>query len=245
MSAIRITVIETKGSTPREVGASMLVTADRQEGTIGGGELEWRATSLARARLHEHVDEVVAFPLGPELAQCCGGFVRLRLERTSDTGLEAAPLLAPVWLFGAGHVGQALVAILRTLPAQEIVWIDERPQTLPTAKDGLTPVPATQPEALVAKAPAGALLLVMTHSHPRDLAIVTKALEREDLGFLGLIGSRTKRARFAQRLRQFGHDDTSLARLTCPIGLPAVKGKHPAAIAVAVTAQLLEQTAHG
>ncbi len=248
MSGILVTVVETEGSTPRAVGAAMLVTATGQDGTIGGGELEWRACRLARdrlARLDERVDERMAFPLGPDLGQCCGGFVRLRFESVDRAALPPAPLLAPVWLFGAGHVGRAVAAVLRTLPAQEIVWVDERPQSLPAAVPGLATVPATAPEALIAKAPAGALVLVMTHSHARDLAIVAAALARTDLGHVGLIGSATKRARFERRLRQMGYTADALARLICPIGLPQVRGKEPAAIAVGVVAQLLERRADG
>jgi xanthine dehydrogenase accessory factor len=222
----------------------MLVTAKGLDGTIGGGELEWRAIALARARLGRQVDEVVSLPLGPELGQCCGGLVRLRL-RTAEALPPSRALLAPVWLFGAGHVGRAVVDVLRTLPGQEVVWIDERADALPPGGARTTCVPAAAPEALVAKAPAGAHLLVMTHSHPRDLAIVAAALARDDLGSVGLIGSATKRARFEHRLRGLGLDATALARLTCPIGLPQVHGKHPAVIAVAVVAQLLERSSHG
>ncbi|MFW5832473.1 MAG: xanthine dehydrogenase accessory protein XdhC [Pseudomonadota bacterium] len=244
MSGILVTVVETKGSTPREVGASMLVTATGQEGTIGGGELEWRATALARARLGREVDELVSLPLGPELGQCCGGLVRLRLQ-TAEALPAPRALLAPVWLFGAGHVGRAVAHVLRTLPGQEIVWIDERAAALPASDARTTCIPAAIPEALVSKAPAGAHILVMTHSHPRDLAIVAAALGRNDLGLVGLIGSATKRARFERRLRGVGLGDAALARLSCPIGLPTVRGKHPSVVAIAVVAQLLETRTHG
>ncbi len=244
MTAVLVTVIETRGSAPREAGAAMLVTAEGQEGSIGGGALEWRASRLARERLGSTVDEEITFPLGPDLGQCCGGFVRLRLQSV-ETAPAPPPLLPPVWLFGAGHVGRAVVAVLRQLPGQEIVWIDERPDALPPSGAGATTVPAAVPEALVAKAPAGASVVVMTHSHARDLAVVAAALARDDLGFVGLIGSATKRARFEARLRQLGHDDAKLDRLVCPLGLPQVRGKHPAVIAVALAAQLLERADHG
>ncbi|MEO1090618.1 MAG: xanthine dehydrogenase accessory protein XdhC [Pseudomonadota bacterium] len=290
--AVLVTVIESKGSVPRGVGTKMLVTASGQQGSIGGGELEWRTVAAARRLVGAHGGDTLAFPLGPELGQCCGGFARVALtplhpvaathevgralgegartfvQNPTDGRIEALtdrsdastivqradgalieavpPPMAPVWLFGAGHVGRALVDVLARLPEQMVVWIDERPEVWPTdLPEAIRPLPAAVPEAVVAHAPAGADVLVMTHSHARDLAVVAAALDRDDLGFVGLIGSRTKRARFERRLLSLGHDDAGLARLTCPIGLPSIRGKAPEIIAIAVAAQLLERRADG
>lgn len=144
-----------------------------------------------------------------------------------------------VFLFGAGHVGKAIVRALAPLPFR-ISWIDSRsdafPPDLPPQVDKII---AASPPGEVAGAPAGTLYLVMTHSHPLDLEICAQVLRRDDFDFLGLIGSETKRARFASRLRAVGIVPHMLGRLTCPIGIPGIGSKEPAAIAAAVAAQLL------
>jgi xanthine dehydrogenase accessory factor len=144
-----------------------------------------------------------------------------------------------VLLFGAGHVGKAIVHALAPLPFR-IAWIDSRGDAFPLDLPPLVSrVVAASPSGEVASAPTGALYLVMTHSHPLDLEICARVLERDDFAFLGLIGSETKRARFASRLRAIGIPPHRLSRLTCPIGIPGVGSKLPAAIAAAVAAQLL------
>jgi len=144
-----------------------------------------------------------------------------------------------VFLFGAGHVGQAIVRALAPLPFR-ITWIDSRsnafPQDLPPQVGKIV---SASPPSEVPEAPPGTLYLVMTHSHPLDLEICAQVLRRDDFGLLGLIGSETKRARFASRLRSIGVPPHKLGRLTCPIGIPGIGSKEPAAIAAAVAAQLL------
>jgi xanthine dehydrogenase accessory factor len=143
-------------------------------------------------------------------------------------------------IYGAGHVGRALIRVLEGLPFA-VTWADidagRFPKTAPTQAARRI---AADPAALAAEAPPRAIHIVMTHSHPLDLAICHAVLVRGDFRFLGLIGSQTKRTRFLKRLRELGVPQDRLARLICPIGLPGVKGKQPAVIAVAVAAQLLE-----
>ena len=147
----------------------------------------------------------------------------------------------PVWLFGAGHVGRALMLALAPLPF-EVTWIDERADAFPTAMPAnVHRLPSADPAGEVAGAPAGALIVVMTHSHARDLAVVHAALAAGRFGFVGLIGSASKRARFARRLRESGVPEARIAKLVCPIGVPAIGSKHPAAIAAGVAVQLLER----
>jgi xanthine dehydrogenase accessory factor len=173
------------------------------------------------------------FPLGPELGQCCGGAVTLLFELV-------APPPWTVALFGAGHVGKALVRLLGDLSCR-VLWIDERADEFPTGVPARVHVTVSDvPEAEVAGLPPGADVLVMTHSHALDQRIVEAALSRSDLRLVGLIGSQTKRARFLSRLEHRGFGPEARARLTCPIGLPGVGGKRPAEIAVAVAAQLLQ-----
>ena len=144
-----------------------------------------------------------------------------------------------VLLFGAGHVGKAIVRAFAPLPFR-ITWIDSRsdafPQDLPPQVGKIV---SASPPGEVPGAPPGTLYLVMTHSHPLDLEICAQVLRRGDFGFLGLIGSETKRARFASRLRAIGIPPHTLSRLNCPIGVPGIGSKEPAVIATAVAAQLL------
>lgn len=241
MSAILVTVVATRGSTPREPGAAMRVDARRVEGTIGGGALEWRAIVEAKAMLAAgEIRRELDLPLGPELGQCCGGRVRLRLEATDQPFAPPLPADAlDLVLFGAGHVGRALVRVLEVHPCR-IRWIDPRAELLPEVPSAnVTPIPSALPVHEVARGPQRAAWLVMTHSHELDLDLCEAILRRGDARFVGLIGSATKRARFETRLVARGLTPDTLRRLTCPIGLPGIAGKHPGTIAIATAAQLL------
>ncbi|MBL9059740.1 MAG: xanthine dehydrogenase accessory protein XdhC [Mangrovicoccus sp.] len=148
----------------------------------------------------------------------------------------------PVWIWGAGHVGRALVAVLAPLPDLAITWVDTAPDRFPgTVPESVTAVPAADPLRLVPHAPENAEHLILTFSHSLDLDLCHGLLVR---GFrsCGLIGSATKWARFRSRLAGLGHDPAAIARITCPIGDPAL-GKHPQAIAVGVAAALLSSRA--
>ncbi len=238
--AVLVTVLQVAGSTPREAGAKMLVTADAAGGSIGGGHLELEMVTqarelLARAAAGEDVTGPVVreLALGPSLGQCCGGRTSVLLE----------PVLPSRWqvaVFGAGHVGKALVKLLADLPCA-VTWIDSRPEELPAAvPPSVRRVLSEAPADEVAELPVGADLVVMTHSHALDLEIVDAALRRGAHRDLGLIGSRTKRARLAQRLEARGRTPEQIARITCPIGVAGIEGKEPAVIAVAVAAELLQ-----
>ena len=147
----------------------------------------------------------------------------------------------PVWLFGAGHVGRALMLALAPLPF-DVTWVDERADAFPAAMPAnVRALHSTDPAGEVARAPDRALIVVMTHSHARDLAVVHAALAAGRFGYVGLIGSDSKRARFTRRLREAGVTQARVAELVCPIGLPTIASKHPAAIAAGVAVQLLER----
>ncbi|MEM1373882.1 MAG: xanthine dehydrogenase accessory protein XdhC [Pseudomonadota bacterium] len=145
----------------------------------------------------------------------------------------------PIWVWGAGHVGRALVGVLAPLPDLAITWIDTAPDRFPAIPEGVTQISAAKPELLMSHAPAHAEHLILTYSHALDLALCDAALRR---GFAscGLIGSKTKWARFRSRLRALGHDSAEIARIACPIGDPAL-GKHPQAIAVSVAHGLISR----
>jgi xanthine dehydrogenase accessory factor len=151
----------------------------------------------------------------------------------------------PLFLYGAGHVGRAIMGVLNGLPF-EVTWIDTSAGRFPAGiveRAELTILVARDPAAIAKTAPRGAFHLVMTYSHPLDFAICHEVLKSGTFTYLGLIGSVTKRARFMKRLRELGHNESNLNRLTCPIGIPNVTGKAPATIAISVAAQLLERAA--
>ncbi|WP_149587324.1 xanthine dehydrogenase accessory protein XdhC [Tabrizicola flagellatus] len=290
---VRVVIAGVEGSSPREVGASMLVWADGQSGTIGGGALEYEAAAKARgllagrpptpSLLHGGGREarlVERIALGPSLGQCCGGAVVLWTElfealpeaeagivargagemplavkrvlaAARGQGVKPAPglvsgwLVEPVaeaerqvWVWGAGHVGRALVSVLAPLPGIAVTWVDVSPERFPdVVPESVTVVPSRDPALLADHAPVGAEHLVLTFSHALDLELCHRLLKR---GFrsCGLIGSATKWGRFRSRLAALGHEAAQIGRIRCPIGDPAL-GKHPQAIAVGVVAELL------
>jgi xanthine dehydrogenase accessory factor len=254
--AIVVEVTAHKGSVPRETGTRMLVAADEVVGTIGGGHLELQAIQEARQMLATHGaatppprDRHIA--LGPSLGQCCGGALDLRFTSLAAIDLDAwsaPPPLFTLQLYGAGHVGRAIVRLLETLPCR-VQWIDERESEFPSAPGEAAPSTTAahierlcvEPvDAEVKHAPPGAFYLVLTHSHDLDLALAHEILKRGDFGWFGLIGSRTKRARFEHRLTERGIAAETLARMSCPIGVQGIEGKEPEVIAVAVVAQMLQ-----
>lgn len=247
--AMLVQVLEARGSVPREAGTRMLVSADVVAGTIGGGHLELQAITRARALLADRItvpqDQPIA--LGPTLGQCCGGALTLRTAPLDAAALAAWPDEVPLFhlqLYGAGHVGRAIVQLLARLPS-DVDWIDEREAEFPAepSPPHIRRLCVEPVEAEVRLAPPGAFYLVLTHSHDLDLRITEAILQRGDFGYLGLIGSATKRARFLARFRLRGVADAALDRLTCPIGVPGIPGKQPEQIAVAVVAQLLQVAA--
>jgi xanthine dehydrogenase accessory factor len=146
-----------------------------------------------------------------------------------------------VWLYGAGHVGQALARILAELPVR-LTWTDSRAKWLPGADTERMHVRhSTDPTATLDKAPAGAYFVVMTHSHALDYELCRTLLKWNRFAWLGLIGSLSKAARFRSRLAREGVAADAIARLACPVGVPGIASKWPSAIAVAIAAQLLQQ----
>ncbi|GAA7754904.1 MAG: xanthine dehydrogenase accessory protein XdhC [Burkholderiaceae bacterium] len=287
-----VTIVEVKGSAPREAGIRMLVTADDLVGTIGGGHLEWRGMDIAREMIAKGENgeqrRIERIALGPALGQCCGGVVRLAFEVLTHDDLawldavesafaagkalarhvpvtgavrtEASRDLLPsvqladddswtdtlvpddmhVVLFGAGHVGHALVKVLATLPCR-VHWVDERDTLFPAGLPENVEAEATDTaEAVVDQAPAGSYFLVMTHSHALDQTLCERIFRRTDFAYFGLIGSKTKRAKFEHRMAEHGIDAARFPEMTCPMGVSGITDKAPAMIAVAIVAQLLQ-----
>ncbi len=235
IGATLVTILETEGSAPREGGTKMLVTAAGQTGSIGGGHLELKALEKARVLLADAaaLPQIERYALGPSLGQCCGGTVTLLFEPFAAAAWN-------VWIFGAGHVGKALVHQLAGLPLRAIL-ADARPEQFPDALPAnCTKLVEPVLEDAVKDVPPGAAALVMTHSHDLDLILVERLLRRGDLAYVGLIGSASKRKRFEARLSAKGVDWKDLV---CPIGLTEIDSKHPHAIAIGVAAQLLQRRA--
>ena len=280
----RVVIAAHAGSSPREVGASMLVWAGGQSGTVGGGALEWQAVLRARGMLATGGARLDHQALGPALGQCCGGAVTLLTEvytaaelasfdpdviarptdgrpmplavkrllaATRGQGAMPAPqllqgwMVEPVarpqrhlWIWGAGHVGRALVSVLAPLPNLAITWVDVAqdrfpPETAPNVRV----LPVADPALAVALAPQNAEHIILTYSHALDLELCHRILKN---GFTrtGLIGSASKWARFRSRLAALGHGPQAIAQIECPIGAPHL-GKHPQAIAIGVATAFL------
>jgi len=268
-----ISVVKVEGSTPREAGARIVVTPLGFHGTIGGGTLEWQAISKAQALLGKPTQHKLSVhSLGPDLGQCCGGRVQLVTEvfargdlaavrdfaAREEAGMFAVTgrILSPnfieqfgdsnrrLYLFGAGHVGRALILALAPLPF-DVIWIDPREGAFPAAvPSNVVTIQSENPAAEIADAPPGSFALVMTHSHGLDLEIIDAVLRSPRFAYAGLIGSATKRTRFSKRLREAGIADENISEMVCPIGILSIKSKHPAAIAAATAVQLLERDEH-
>lgn len=248
--AMLVTVASTQGSAPRKAGAWMAVFAASVLGTVGGGHLEFEAIAEARRRLFAGEGEAVRrFGLGPGLGQCCGGVMQLRFELVSAGDIGAlkhrlAPQLAPLALFGGGHVGKALVNAFAPLP-YAVRWIDSRDEIFPAQLPANVMTEHSDPvHGAVRDLAPGSRVVIMSFSHAEDLDVVAACLRRlrehDDLPYIGLIGSETKWATFRRRLEERGFIAAELARITCPIGLPGIHGKQPEVIAASVAAQILQ-----
>ncbi|MBM6550947.1 xanthine dehydrogenase accessory protein XdhC [Marinomonas ostreistagni] len=229
-----VTVIGTRGSSPRENGSKMVVTADASFDTIGGGHLEYKAIAQARELLLTEYDcqHIESYPLGATLGQCCGGKVLVLFEYFAKRGLD-------VWLFGAGHVAKAMMPLLAELPLR-VHWVDSRLEQFPEAiPDNVEQCLSDDPVGELSRAKPGSYMLVLTHNHQLDYELTEAALKRDDLSFVGVIGSDTKALRFRQRLTHRQFQAEQIARLTCPVGLEQVPGKRPMEVAVSIVGQLI------
>jgi xanthine dehydrogenase accessory factor len=250
--AARLTRV--RGSSPREAGTQMFVSATGFFGTVGGGQLEYMAIDKARAMLRTGADAAdMDVPLGPEIGQCCGGRVELALRRmtkatraaalSADTEHRAG--LPHVYVLGAGHVGRALAAFLQHLPVR-CVLIDSRAAELDLCAAEVEKRLSVIAEADIRSAPPGSAFIVLTHDHALDFLLTAEALDRHDAAYVGLIGSATKRMKF----ERFCKGQAPLARtadLTCPIGAAGSADKRPEVIAAFVVAEVmakLTETAH-
>jgi len=246
-SCVLVSIVAVRGHAPRAVGAKMVVTPSDLSGSVGGGNLEQMCVVKAREMLErgKPKTELLTVPLtlknsGQYGVQCCGGEVTLTLELLNFSKPQVA-------LFGAGHVGLALAKVLSTLPI-EILLVDSREITLSLSSEADSRATLTviqkpfpeYPEQVVSSLKPSSSVVILTHDHAEDLAILEQCLCRPDLKYIGLIGSSVKWIHFKEQLKSAGFSATDFERVTTPIGVSGVRGKTPEVIAIAVAAQLLE-----
>lgn len=240
-----VTILSVQGSSPRNSQCKMVVDARQSYDTIGGGELELAATQYAQAMLMRNARAIanVPFNLGRDLNQCCGGRVELLFECFPACRFNIA-------LFGAGHVGKALTMILSQVPCR-ICLIDTREELLAKTYRELgrpasvVTMQMRNPFDAVAQQPTAACYLIMTHRHDIDFEICEAVLDRRDISYCGLIGSKSKAAGFKSRLKKKGYSEAELGRLTSPIGIDLGlgeigMGKSPMEVAVSVAAEVMQ-----
>ncbi|HEY5791844.1 MAG TPA: xanthine dehydrogenase accessory protein XdhC [Chthoniobacterales bacterium] len=234
---VGVTLITARGSVPQEVGAKMLVTAaGRAGGTIGGGRVEEAVIRHARGLLETAPPspcETVEWNLQRDIGMTCGGVVTFLFE-------SFRPSAWRIFVFGAGHVSQALARLLATLECRVRV-VDSRPEwlnQLPQAANLQTQL-AERPEEIVSEIPDGAFVVIMTQGHRTDLPILERILKTRTFPYLGVIGSASKAATLRKELREAGVAEDSLKAFRCPIGLPLGKDT-PEEIAVSIAAELLQ-----
>jgi len=232
-----VTLLGITGSTPRNNGAKMVISKEDSFDTIGGGHLEFKAIKKAHQLIDENKDcqNIEHFKLGPNLGQCCGGTATLLFESFASTQNN-------LMVFGAGHVAQALIPILATLPCK-IYWVDSREQQFPKINpySNVEYVISDSPLSEFKLMPEQSFYIVMTHNHQLDFDITRHLLKQQDFAYLGLIASKTKWKRFQMRYQHQQISMQQVEKMNCPIGLSAVKGKLPSEIAVSIAAEIIER----
>jgi len=232
---VLVTLLATAGSTPRDGGSKMLVSDDTEYDTIGGGHLEFLVTEQARKLLASGKEQQVIehYPLASKLGQCCGGATNVLFEVMIAHGQHLA-------IFGAGHVAKALLPILAQLPLQ-ISWVDQRREQFPTEAlpNNVKVIVSEEPVDALKALAQSAWVVIMSHNHQLDYALVSAALARPDIDYIGMIGSKTKARRFQTKLSHHGHSQEQIQRLISPVGLTEIPGKRPIEVAVSVAAQVI------
>ena len=231
---VLLTVMGIRGSSPRDTGTKMVVSEDKCFDTIGGGALEYQCIEIARELLKSNKPQqfTESFNLGKDLKQCCGGVVSVFFEvfPSSDFIIN---------IFGAGHIGQALIKILTEVDCK-VNLFDSRPELLSDIHSrNIQTIHLEQPELAIESCTVNSYFLVMTHDHALDQQLCEAILARGDSAYCGVIGSRTKGLKFRQRLLKKGFSQDELLQLTCPMGLADLKTKKPMEIAVSVMAECL------
>lgn len=252
-NAIACELAAVRGSSPREQGTFMLVGPEAIFGTIGGGALEYMVIDHARRLIAEgRAEAAMDVPLGPEIGQCCGGRVAVSLYFVDETLRQALTRrvaaedqsMPHVYVFGAGHVGRVLAQILALLPVRVEV-IDTRREEIALLAPDIAHRLVALPEAVVRSAPKGSAFVIVTHDHALDFLIANEALARRDAAYVGMVGSKTKRAKFSSWFVQQGGDAALLEQLVLPIGAQGLGDKRPSVIAALAAAEIMVRIGEG
>lgn len=242
-----VTVEDAQGSTPRDSGSWMLISQKYSWGTIGGGQLEKIALDNVGEMFRQKASHAeVKIPLGPEIGQCCGGRVTLRMSRvdqkerlTIRSRIKNEESQRPhLYIFGAGHTGRALARISELLPVRSIV-VDSRTDELAITSKNVEQRLSVLPEAEISAAPPNSAFVIMTHDHALDFLLCSEALARGDAAYVGMIGSNTKRAKFASWARENCALE-SLDSLHCPMAKDFKGDKRPEVISTFIAAELMD-----
>lgn len=280
--ACHVIIAEVKGSSPREVGADMVVTADGFDGTIGGGQLEFEALHIAQqliASTTHFTRQWRHFALGPSLGQCCGGAVTLcfvlyvpnnaealsqlmaapaiyherqtqdfplrydgPLEVSAKEGLILSQQKKPLhlYIYGAGHVGRALVSATANLGLVRY-WIDDDDGRFPSVMPpDIEKIVAKNMASIARYAAPESFHIILSYSHKIDEAIAFEILRRDAFLQIGMIGSDTKARRMASQLAKAQIASDQLSRLHCPVGIGGIRQKAPAFVALSIAAQIAQ-----
>ncbi len=238
---VLVVLVESLGSTPQDTGAKMLVTsAGLLTGTIGGGKVEAKAIELALDLIAAQATtpQFVNWTLKTDVGMTCGGSVKLYFEPHAAGGAGAG---WPIWIFGAGHVVQALVPVLAPLDCQ-ITVVDPRRDWLDRLPRGRNVrfIQSDAPESLVTSVPDRAFVLCLTRGHASDRPVLQRALAEKDFPFVGVIGSDAKAEILRRELVAHGLPATRAQQFHCPVGLP-FGNNDPREIALSIAAQLLTE----
>ena len=246
---VKAKLISTEGSVPRDSGTFMLITSKYLFGSIGGGQLEYSIIQKAKKLLNEKEiinNEIINIPLGPSIGQCCGGYAQVQITKyengTQSLKNEKFTInkLDNLYIFGAGHVGQELSSKSVDLDFN-VHLVDSRNEYLKIySEKKIIPILAKYPWMLVKNLPKKSYFIVLTHSHDYDFKIINEILKLNSFQFIGLIGSKTKRKRFNNRLVTLGYNQYQINKIECPIGFKNIRSKKPGEIAISIIARLLE-----
>lgn len=243
--AVLCTIVSARGSTPRGAGAKMLVLEDGTTlGTIGGGAAEYQAALRAKTLLAEGRSETRTYDMGPvgDTGMICGGTIEVLFQYAAPGDTRVPEALSRegedrVLLFGAGHVGQALVPVLTQANFSVVVWDDRSGVPAPPGARAMHLGPYEEALERLGPVTAEDYAVVMTHGHQADFEILTRLL-RTPAKYIGCIGSRGKAVAIRERLLAAGFPPEDVSRIYSPIGLP-IGGETPGEIAVSVAAQLI------
>ena len=241
---IKAKIINAEGSIPSEKGNYMLISEEDIFGTIGGGHLEYLVINKAKDLLKNRIkkSETLSIPLGPGIGQCCGGYVQIQLTHNlnGEKSLEKTLENNNLFIFGAGHIGQALCS--KTLDLNfNIHLIDSRKNfLLMNEYKDIDYIYAKEPWKLIKNLSPDSYYIILTHSHDFDFKIINEILIYNSFKFIGLIGSKTKKNKFINRLKNNGHNKNLIDLIECPVGINIKQNKEPNEIAISIIAKLID-----